>query len=114
MKIRSRYNYDPKVQDYENNNLPSLTIPDDIPSLSEIVDKHARGIPLDIPMYNHYDDDDDIDFDPILDGVGDLTDKETLQAYSEDIQERYKNQQKAYDEISENNLRTNENSKEVI
>lgn len=91
MKIYSRYNYSNSNNVYESSNKPSLTIPDDIPSLSEILDRHSRGLDLDIPIFENYDDDDDfIDTqNPLLDGAGDLTDRHVLEDYVKNVKEQY-------------------------
>lgn len=54
--IRHQYNYDPGKAKRERFTKPSLTIPDETLSIREILDRFARGIPMEnvakIPVYD--------------------------------------------------------------
>lgn len=54
-RFKTQWNAQSFPSNYEVNNQPSLTIPDQTMSISEIMDRYARGIPFDdakTPVYN--------------------------------------------------------------
>lgn len=52
-KVKNWLNAHEFPKEYETNNLPSLTVPDQTMSIREIMDRFARGLPLDVrvPIY---------------------------------------------------------------
>lgn len=46
MQFQTAYNYDHKKQRHERNHLPSMTIPDQSLTVSELVERNRRGLPL--------------------------------------------------------------------
>lgn len=60
MKFQTVSNYDPLVQVYEDSDKPSMTVPDQTMSITELLDRYAKGLPLDgqkVPIYRGDDDD---------------------------------------------------------
>lgn len=54
--IRSQYNYNPKLAKREIFRKPGLTVPDQTMSIKEIMERFARGIPMEniakVPIYD--------------------------------------------------------------
>jgi len=59
MKIRNQYNGKTFPSDGEKNFGPSQTVPDQTMSIKEILDRYARGLPMDgkVPIYEGEDGD---------------------------------------------------------
>lgn len=59
MKIRNQYNGKTFPSDAEKNFGPSQTVPDQTMSIKEILDRYARGLPMDgkVPIYEGEDGD---------------------------------------------------------
>lgn len=60
MKFQTVSNYDFRRQFYEDSDKPSLTVPDQTMSIQELLDRYAKGLPLDgqkVPIYRGDDDD---------------------------------------------------------
>lgn len=61
MKIDVRTPYNSRLfpKNYEVNDLPSMTVPDQSMTVREMIDRHVRGIPFEagkVPVYNGDDD----------------------------------------------------------
>lgn len=64
MKIRTPYNSKAYPKNYEVNTMPHMTIPDQTMSISEIMARYARGLPISgerVPVYNGEEDLPDLD-----------------------------------------------------
>lgn len=86
-RFRSQYDYDPDSVNYELNTLPSDTIPDQSLSIYQLLDGYSSGTLPAVKMFDDYDDDDYnfMEEDLILDGVGDLTDRDLINKNYEKI-----------------------------
>jgi hypothetical protein len=62
MKIKNYLNRDNFVKNYKVFTMPSETIPDQTMSMRELLDRHARGLPVDakVPIWDENPDLDDI------------------------------------------------------
>ncbi|QCQ85134.1 hypothetical protein [Blackfly microvirus SF02] len=61
MKFKTPWNANEFPKKYEVNNKPSMTVPDQTMSISTILERYARGLPVGgsnrVPIYNGEDDD---------------------------------------------------------
>lgn len=88
--FNSQYTYDRHRPGDEINTKPSLTVPDQTMSLRTLLERYARGLPLDnmsVPVYDEPMDDDD--FDPMPDWRKmDLADRqEWIRIHSDELAE---------------------------
>lgn len=94
-KINNTLNYNYLDHDGEINNLPSETVPDETMSIREILERYARGLPLNgmrVPLYKK-----DPDFDDLPDpATMDLADRQALQEMIEQELEDLKERQVVY------------------
>lgn len=104
MKVRNMFTFDPQSDVVgEVNTLPSLTIPDEVMSMREILIRHSRGLPIaagKVPIYEG--DDSDLPDPRTMDLADRQLLKESLQAELRELDarkaERDKARQKAQDE----------------
>lgn len=88
-KIANTLNYQFKKQTGEVNNKPSMTIPDQTMSIREILDRYARGLPIEagkVPIY----DGEEYSPDP---RYMDLADRQEYMEYAKDQIKAYEQQQ---------------------
>lgn len=93
-RVRNSLNYDPAIQRYERNTQPSKTIPDQSLTVREILDRYARGLPLEgvkVPIYDEEQNLPDI-------RTLDLAERQELKEQYQEQLERYKQQQKDFQE----------------
>lgn len=55
-KFKTQYNHKPSKEDLEHNFGPSLTVPDQSLSVSELLRRHRAGLPIDGKKMTFYDD----------------------------------------------------------
>lgn len=60
IKIKTSLNANEFAKDYEVNDLPSLTIPDQTMTIPEILERYARGLPIGGVNEGYYDEEDDL------------------------------------------------------
>lgn len=60
MKFRTQYNYDYTTTLYEKNTIPSKTIPDQTMSISEIMRRFTKGLPIESAKAEVWDGEEDL------------------------------------------------------
>jgi len=94
MKVKNMYSVKLFANQYETNNEPSLTIPDQTMTVREILTRFSRGLPVEqkIPMYNESESDEFIP-DP----------RHMDLAERQELSEMFKEELNFYKEQSQNN-----------
>lgn len=90
MKVKNTLNAALFAKDYEANDMPSMTIPDQSMTVREIIDRHTRGIPFEagkVPVYN------EDEYWPEYKKM-DLTEREELKQKAQDTIDNYRKQSK--------------------
>lgn len=101
MKVKNMFSSDLFEKNYETNDLPSLTIPDQTMTIREILTRFSRGLPIEqkIPIYNESDSDEYFP-DP---RYMDLAERQELsEIFREELQqfkESYKTEQKPTQQV---------------
>lgn len=85
--VKTRFNRELHPCNYEVNDLPSETVPDQTMSIRTILDRYARGLPIAGQLHSEYQDDDD---------YNDMPDHRTL-----DLSERHDLAAQAREELEE-------------
>lgn len=94
MKFKSHYNSKEFKRDDEVNNQPSKTVPDQAMSVREIMDRYAKGLPIEegrVPLYEE-------DDDPEIDSMPDMRtlDISEQREYLEEVKKQNKELQLKY------------------
>lgn len=106
MRIKTSMNANTFAKNYEKNNKPSLTIPDQTMSMRTILERHARGLPISgikTPIWNG-EDDDLPDFRTL-----DLAERQELAEYYQQELQSIKNKHTKPQNVDKNNERVVEN-----
>lgn len=107
-RFKSQWNAEHFPRDYEVNTMPSMTVPDQSLSITQIMQRYARGLPLEGVRVPIYDEENDMpDFRRM-----DLAEKEQfIKMYSEELSQirlGSKNPKEHYDNIAQKQ-KTDEN-----
>jgi len=102
MRIKTSMNSHEFAKNYEKNYLPSMTIPDQTMSIREIVERYAKGLPIDGARTAIWDEENDLPDWRTLD----LADRQELaeryQQEVKDIKEKHYNKVNKQDEVKDN------------